>query len=135
MGRATVLSSIVNDKLGLTTFMGERLADEYELIPRDVFSKNPEKYCEKISAVLKRVWSYLDMNFYAENINLFLELYFHPLKLMKIWGSLVVKRLTMNYSTPYQILKSYQQSRRDMITSINHISKNEGLELVILQVG
>ena len=54
MGKASVLSSIVNDKLGLTTFMGERLADEYELIPRDIFSKNPEKYREKITAVLKR---------------------------------------------------------------------------------
>jgi len=43
MGKATVLSSIVNDKLGLTTFMGERLADEYDLIPRDIFSKKSGK--------------------------------------------------------------------------------------------
>jgi len=52
--KPTVLSSIINNRLGLSDFMIPKLRQNFELIPRDVYEKDPEKF-KNIQAVLIRV--------------------------------------------------------------------------------
>ena len=52
MVKPTILTSIISDKLGLASFMIPKLRENYEIVPRDVFERDPTKYSQLIEAVL-----------------------------------------------------------------------------------
>ena len=51
MTKPAVLTPIINDKLGLAGFMVDKLCEHFEIIPRDIYANNPQKY-KHIEAVL-----------------------------------------------------------------------------------
>ena len=61
MVKPTILTPIINDKIGLASFMIPKLRDNFEIVPRDVFDRDPTKYNQQVVAVL----TYQDFGYFG----------------------------------------------------------------------